>query len=102
MTQLLLVGLISEFVRKEVLEKEILLGAKKGLQKLEAVEKDFWAKAKNFVIKSKERNNPFIPDSIEYPAENLLLAGLEVLEKEIKVRDLIERILKDEKTYLSI
>ena len=63
--QMILVGMLVDFTRKEVLEKEIIFGAKTGIQKLEAVKNNFFAKFKDFVRKAQERNNPYIPDDIE-------------------------------------
>lgn len=98
----ILITMLVDFTRKDVLEKEIIFGGKKGIQKLEAVEKDFWKRAKEFMKKAQERNNPYIPDSIEFPAEEMITARIDVLEKEIKIRDLIERILGEEKRAIDI
>ena len=35
--QVILIGMLVDFTRKEILEKEIIFGAKKGIEKLEAV-----------------------------------------------------------------
>ena len=39
--QVILIGMLVDFTRKEVLEKEIIFGAKKGIEKLEAVKNNF-------------------------------------------------------------
>ena len=98
----ILIGMLVEFTRKEILEKEIIFGAKKGLKKLEAVKENFFEKFKTYIKKSQEINNSFIPDEIEIFAEDLLLSGAEKLQELIKVDELIEKILKEEKTAIGI
>jgi len=44
--QVILIGMLVDFTRKEVLEKEIIFGAKKGIEKLEAVKNNFFGKFK--------------------------------------------------------
>ena len=56
---------------EEVLEKEIIFGAKKGIEKLEAVKNNFFGKFKDFIKKAQEINNPYIPDDIEKFTEDL-------------------------------
>ena len=47
--KIILLGKIKEFARKRVLEQEILKGAKKGLEKLEAALDNFWNDSIEFV-----------------------------------------------------
>ena len=100
--QVILIGMLVDFTRKEILEKEIIFGAKKGIEKLEAVKNNFFGKFKDFVKKSQEINNPYIPDDIERFTEDLLLKGAETLEKTINVDEIIHRILGEEKTAAGI
>ena len=100
--QVILIGMLADFTRKEVLEKEIIFGAKKGIEKLEAVKKNFFGKFKNFIKKSQEINNPYIPDDIERFTEDLLLKGVETLEETVNVDEIIHRILGDEKAAIGI
>ena len=100
--QVILIGMLVDFTRKEILEKEIIFGAKKGIEKLEAVKNNFFGKFKDFVKKSQEINNPYIPDDIERFTEELLLKGVETLEKTINVDEIIHRILGEEKTAVGI
>ena len=100
--QVILIGMLVDFTRKEILEKEIIFGAKKGIEKLEAVKNNFFGKFKDFVKKSQEINNPYIPDDIEKFTEDLLLKGAETLEKTINVDEIIHRILGEEKTAVGI
>lgn len=100
--QVILIGMLVDFTRKEILEKEIIFGAKKGIEKLEAVKNNFFGKFKDFVKKSQEINNPYIPDDIEKFTEDLLLKGTESLEKTINVDEIIHRILGEEKTAVGI
>ena len=100
--QVILIGMLVDFTRKEILEKEIIFGAKKGIEKLEAVKNNFFGKFKDFVKKSQEINNPYIPDDIERFTEDLLLKGTETLEKTINIDEIIHRILGEEKTAVGI
>ncbi len=100
--QMILVGMLVDFTRKEVLEKEIIFEAKTGIQKLEAVKNNFFAKFKDFVRKAQERNNPYIPDNIEFFSEELMLKGAEELEKIVNVEEIVHKILGEEKVAIGI
>ena len=100
--QVILIGMLVDFTRKEVLEKEIIFGAKKGIEKLEAVKNNFFGKFKDFIKKAQEINNPYIPDDIERFTEDLLLKGAETLEKTVNVDEIIHKILGEEKTAIGI
>ena len=100
--QVILIGMLVDFTRKEVLEKEIIFGAKKGIEKLEAVKNNFFGKFKDFVKKAQEINNPYIPDDIERFTEDLLLKGAETIEKTVNVDEIIHKILGEEKTAIGI
>ena len=100
--QMILVGMLVDFTRKEVLEKEIIFGSKTGIQKLEAVKNNFFAKCKDFVRKAQERNNPYIPDNIEFFSEELMLKGAEALEKTVNIDEIIHKILGEEKIAIGI
>ena len=100
--QVILIGMLVDFTRKEVLEKEIIFGAKKGIEKLEAVKNNFFEKFKDFIKKAQEINNPYIPDDVERFTEDLLLKGAETLEKTVNVDEIIHKILGEEKTAIGI
>ena len=100
--QVILIEMLVDFTRKEVLEKEIIFGAKKGIEKLEAVKNNFFGKFKEFVKKAQEINNPYIPDDIERFTEDLLLKGAETLEETINVDEIIHKVLGDEKSAIGI
>ena len=100
--QMILVGMLVDFTRKEVLEKEIIFGAKTGIQKLEAVKNNFFAKFKDFVRKAHEINNPYIPDNIEVFSEELMLKGADELEKIVNVEEIVHSILGEEKISIGI
>ena len=100
--QVILIGMLVDFTRKEILEKEIIFGAKKGIEKLEAVKNNFFGKFKDFIKKAQEINNPYIPDDIERFTEDLLLKGAETLEETINVDEIIHKVLGDEKSAIGI
>jgi len=100
--QVILIGMLVDFTRKEILEKEIIFGAKKGIEKMEAVKNNFFGKFKDFIKKAQEINNPYIPDDIERFTEDLLLKGTETLEKTVNVDEIIHKILGEEKIAIGI
>lgn len=100
--KIILLGKIKEFARKRILEEEIIKGAKKGLEKLEAVMDNFWENAEKFIETSKKVDNKYIPDTIEIATEELASGTIEILKKEINIRNLIEEILGEEKTAIGI
>ena len=100
--QVILIGMLVDFTRKEILEKEIIFGAKKGIEKLEDVKNNFFGKFKDFIKKAQEINNPYIPDDIEKFTEDLLLKGAETLEKTVNVDEIIHKILGEEKIAIGI
>ena len=100
--KIILVTMLVDFTRKEILEKEIIFGAKKGIQKLEAVKNNFFVKFKDFIRRSQKINNPYIPDEVEKFTEELLLQGTEELEKNINIDDIIHKILGVEKSAINI
>ncbi len=100
--KIILLGKIKEFVRKRVLEEEIIKGSKKGLEKLDAVMHNFWENAEEFIRKAQKVDNKYIPNAIEIATEELALGTIGILKKEINVRNLIEEILGEEKTAIGI
>lgn len=100
--QVLLVGILMDYTRKRVLEEEIIQGAKKGIQKLEAVKKDFFKNFKEYVKKAQQRNNPYIPDDVETFTEELMLQGAEALEKTVNLDEIVHEILGEEKAAIGI
>ena len=54
--KIILVIMLVDFTRKEILEKEIIFGAKKGIQKLEAVKNNFFVKSIILIFLMKLKN----------------------------------------------
>ena len=100
--KIILLGKIKEFARKRVLEQEILKGAKKGLEKLEAALDNFWNDSIEFVKNAQKVDNKYIPNAIEFATEELVLGTIEILKKEMNLRELIEEVLGEEKAAIGI
>lgn len=97
----LVVAKVIDFARKRILEEEIKKGAGKGLEKFQAVKDNFFAKAKEFVLKCKKEDNKFIPNEFEDVTEDVIIGILEGLEAETDVDNLIETIFGIEKADLA-
>ena len=93
-------GKITEYLRKRILQEEIINKAIAGIAKADNVLDDFWLKARKFIKEAQEVDNKYVPDFIEKTTEELILGTIDILEKEVNIKDLLEKIVKEEKTEL--
>ena len=92
---------VIEFLRKRILHQEIINKTAAGIDKLQAVLDDnFWDKAEEFIIKSKETDNKFIPNFLELFVEDVFYSVFLDIRKNMNIRDLLEKIVSEEKTEL--
>lgn len=56
---------LEKLIVELVYQQELVQGAKKGVQKLEAVESRVWGMAEDLIIKAIRKDLPFIPNHIE-------------------------------------
>nr|DAJ92688.1 MAG TPA: hypothetical protein [Caudoviricetes sp.] len=93
---------ILEFARKRILEEEIQKGAKFGVEKFEAVTKDFFANAKKFIADCKKTDNELIPNELEEFGEELISDLVDQVEANVNLKTIVEGILGQEKKVLDI
>lgn len=91
-----------EFARKRILEEEIQKGAKLGVEKFEAVTKDFFAGVKKFIADCKKTDNELIPNELEEFGEELISDLVDQIESKVNLKNVIEGILGQEKKVLDI
>ena len=93
-------GKITEYLRKRILQEEIINKAIGGIAKADNVLDDFWLKARKFIKEAQEVDNKYVPDFIEKTTEEIIIETIDILEKEVNIKDLHEKIVKEEKTEL--
>ncbi len=98
-----IIGKINEWVRKRVLEEEIISKAAKGVDKLNnIINKHVWENIEGFINSAKEKDNKFIPNFLEEFSEDLFSNIFAEVRKNLDLRNLLESILKEEKTEIGI
>ena len=98
-----IIGKINEWIRKRILEEEIIDKAAKGIDKLNNVlgnkERENIAV---FIQNAKEKDNKYIPNFLEFFAEDVFEKVFEDIKKNLDLRKLLEDILKEEKEVIDI
>ena len=101
--KLYVTGKINEWVRKRVLEEEIISKAAKGVDKLNnIINKHVWENIEGFINNAKEKDNKFIPNFIETFTEDIFESVFNETRKSLDLKILLENILKEEKTEIGI
>ena len=98
-----IIGKINEWIRKRILEEEIIDKAAKGIDKLNNVLGDYvWENIAVFIHDAKEKDNKYIPNFLEEFTEDIFEKVFEDVRKSLDLRELLESILKEEKTEIGI
>ena len=101
--RLFIVGKINEWIRKRVLEEEIINRTAKGIEKLQNILNDkVWENIAEFIDNAKEKDNKFIPNFIETFTEDIFESVFNETRKNLDLRSLLESILKEEKEDIKI
>ena len=101
--RLFIVGKINEWIRKRVLEEEIISRTAKGTEKLQNILNDkVWENIAEFINNAKEKDNKLIPNFIETFTENIFESVFSEIRKSLDLRTLLESILKEEKEDIKI
>ena len=101
--KLYVTGKINEWIRKRILEEEIIDKAAKGVDKLNNVLGNYvWENIAVFIQNAKEKDNKYIPNFLEFFAEDVFEKVFEDIKKNLDLRKLLEDILKEEKEVIDI
>ena len=101
--KLYVTGKINEWVRKRILEEEIIDKAAKGIDKLNNVLGNYvWENIAVFIQNAKEKDNKYIPNFLEEFTEDVFEKVFEEVRKNMDLRELLEDILKEEKEVIDI
>lgn len=88
---------IGELAKTAIYRSEIINAGKTGIEKFEAVANGFWDKAEEYIIKEKEIDRKWIPDTIEQLGEEAIHKAIKVLRTELDARKLVQDIFNIEK-----
>ena len=98
-----IVGKINEWIRKRILEEEIVRKTAKGIDKLQNILNDkVWENIAVFIQNAKEKDNKYIPNFLEEFTEDVFEKVFEEVRKNMDLRALLESILKEEKEVIDI
>ena len=101
--RLFIVGKINEWIRKRILEEEIVRKTAKGIDKLQNILNDkVWENIAVFIQNDKEKDNKFIPNFVEAFTEDIFESVFNEIRKSLELRELLENILKEEKEVINI
>ena len=101
--RLFIVGKINEWIRKRILEEEIVRKTAKGIDKLQNILNDkVWENIAKFINNAREIDNKFIPNFIEAFTEDIFESVFNEIRKSLDLRELLESILKEEKEVINI
>ena len=101
--KLYVTGKINEWIRKRILEEEIIDRAAKGIDKLQNILNDkVWENIAKFINNAREIDNKFIPNFIEAFTEDIFESVFNEIRKSLDLRELLESILKEEKEVINI
>ena len=101
--KIFIVGKINEWIRKRILEEEIVSRGKAGIEKLQNVlDKHVWENIEKFIKAAKTKDNKFIPNFIETFSEDIFESVFNDIRKSLDLRELLESILKEEKEVIDI
>ena len=101
--KIFIIGKINEWIRKRVLEEEIVNKGKAGAEKLQnVIDKHVWDNIKKFIKSAKEKDNKFIPNFLENFTEDIFEGVFKEVKEMLDLRGLLESILKEEKKAINI
>ena len=97
MVKMYVINKIGELAKTAIYRSEIINAGKTGIEKFEAVANGFWDKAEEYIIKEKEIDRKWIPDTIEQLGEEAIHKAIKVLRTELDARKLVQDIFNIEK-----
>ena len=101
--KIFIVGKINEWIRKRILEEEIVSRGKAGIEKLQNVlDKHVWENIEKFIKAAKTKDNKLIPNFIETFSEDIFEKVFAEIKVMLDLNELLESILKEEKEAIKI
>lgn len=86
-----------EFAKTGIYRSEIVNAGKAGVEKFNAVVDKFWDKAEEYIIKEKEIDRKWIPDTVEKLGEEAVHEVIRTLREELDPKKLVQDIFDVEK-----
>lgn len=103
MAKMYIVGKINEWIRKRILEEEIVSKGKAGADKLQNIlDEHVWDNLEKFIKGAKTKDNKFIPNFIENFSEDVFEGVFKEVKGMLNLRDLLENIFSEEKKAIGI
>ena len=97
MVKMYVINKVGELAKTAIYRSEIVNKGKAGIEKFEAVANGFWDKAEEYIIKEREIDRKWIPDTIEQLGEEAIHKAIKVLRTELDARKLVQDIFNIEK-----
>ena len=97
MIKMYVINKVTEFVKKNIYRSEIVNKGKEGLEKFNDVVDNFWDKAEEYIMKEKEVDRKWIPDTVEKFGEEAIHSIVKTLREELEPKKLIQEIFDIEK-----
>ena len=88
---------VTEFVKKNIYRSEIVNAGKAGIEKFNTVVDKFWDRAEAYIVKEKEMDRKWIPNTIENLGEEAVQEVIKTLRVELDPEKLIQEIFDIEK-----
>ena len=98
MIKMYVINKVTEFVKKNIYRSEIVNAGKAGVEKFNDVVDNFWNKAEEYIMKEKEMDRKWIPNTIENLGEEAVQEVVKTLRKELDPKKLVQDIFDTEKT----
>ena len=98
MIKMYVINKVTEFVKKNIYRSEIVNAGKAGIEKFNDVVDNFWNKAEEYIMKEKEMDRKWIPNTIENLGEEAVQEVVKTLRKELDPKKLVQDIFDTEKT----
>ena len=86
-----------EFAKTGIYRSEIVNAGKAGIEKFNTVVDKFWDRVEEYVVKEKEIDRKWIPDTVEKLGEEAVHEVIKTLRKELDPEKLIQEIFDIEK-----
>ena len=86
-----------EFAKKGIYRNEIINAGKAGIEKFNIAVDKFWDKAEAYIVKEKEIDRKWIPNTIENLGEEAIHEVVKTLRKELDPEKLVQEIFDMEK-----